>query len=130
MLERVERAKAEGIPISEHGEEMRLIKDYYDTTIDCAAKLALYIHPRLSAVEVKTEQPQPFVICAPAVVETSDEWVRSVSAKIINGAKAGAIQSSIHAARCSPRASPPGSRCRAGAGQAPTCNSQSSAVPS
>lgn len=43
------------------------------------------LHPRLAAVEVKTEQTQPFVIRVPAVETDADRWARAAdSAKLIN----------------------------------------------
>jgi hypothetical protein len=38
LLEKIEKAKAKGIPISEHGQEMKLVRDYHDAMVECAAK--------------------------------------------------------------------------------------------
>jgi hypothetical protein len=51
----------------------------------CAAKLAPYIHPRLAAVGVKTEQSQAFVIRTPSVETDSERWARAANkARLIN----------------------------------------------
>ena len=84
LLNMVEKARADGIPISETGPEMKLIKEYQEAMIDCAAKLAPYIHPRLAAVEVRTEQVQPFVVRVPAIDSTSQTWADRVAGKIID----------------------------------------------
>ena len=79
LLERIKEAKDQGIPISEYGQEMKLVRDYYDAMAECAAKLAPFIHPKLAAVEVKTEQTQPYVIRVPAVETSADQWARNFS---------------------------------------------------
>ena len=56
-----------------HGQEMKLVKEYHDAMAESAGRLAPYIHPRLAAVEVKTEQPQSFVICVPEVETDSEQ---------------------------------------------------------
>jgi hypothetical protein len=64
---------------------MKLVKEYHDAMAESAGRLAPYIHPRLAAVEVKTEQPQSFVICVPEVETDSERWARAAhKAKLIN----------------------------------------------
>jgi hypothetical protein len=85
ILKTITDARDQGIPISEFGKEMAKVMEYKDAASECAAKLAPYLHPRLAAVEVKTEQTQPFVIRVPAVETDADRWARAAdNAKLIN----------------------------------------------
>jgi hypothetical protein len=52
---------------------MKLVREYHNEMVECAAKLAPYIHPRLAAVEVKTKQSQAFVIRTPPVDRAARE---------------------------------------------------------
>ena len=79
ILKIIEDSKARGIPISEMGPEIAKVCEYKELANECAAKLAPFIHPKLAAVEVKTEQTQPYVIRVPAVETSADQWARNFS---------------------------------------------------
>ena len=83
ILETVKKAEAQGIPISERGPEMKLVRDYTECMVDCAAKLAPYVHARIGEVPVKSDGDAEYVIVVPPVVHASDAWARSVNAKLI-----------------------------------------------
>jgi hypothetical protein len=62
----------------------RLVRDYTECMVDCAAKLAPYVHARIGEVPVKSDGDTEYVIVVPPVVHASDEWARSVKAKLID----------------------------------------------
>ena len=84
ILETVKKAEAQGIPISERGPEMKLVRDYTECMVDCAAKLAPYVHARIGEVPVKSDGDAEYVIVVPPVVHGSDAWARMVNAKLID----------------------------------------------
>jgi len=89
LLERIEKAKAEGIPVSEHSQDLKLVREYVEASVECATRLAPYIHPKIGAVPVPSDKTEEFVIVVPQVVDASDEWARAVNAKLINGNGSG-----------------------------------------
>jgi hypothetical protein len=51
--------------------------------VDCAAKLAPYVHARIGEVPVKSDGDAEYVIVVPPVIHASDAWARSVNANLI-----------------------------------------------
>ena len=49
-----------------------------DKAIECASKLAPYRHPKLESIETKTEITKRFVVRAPVVLPTTEQWLRQV----------------------------------------------------
>jgi hypothetical protein len=84
VIKTIDDARKQGAPISEFSREMAKAIEYKELACESAARLAPYIHPRIGAVPVQADKNEEFVIIVPAVVQASDEWARSVKAKLIN----------------------------------------------
>jgi len=77
--------------------------DSVERAIETATKLALFCHPKLVAVELKSEVEQKFVIKAPDQMASVDDWAKRTGAQYLTfadqanvGAKQQPIKPSIH----------------------------------
>ena len=65
-------------------EILRIVQKYGDNVeraIETASKLAPYYHPKLEAIEVKSEVQHKFVIRAPDQITNVDEWLKQTGAQ-------------------------------------------------
>ena len=65
-------------------EILRIVQKYGDNVeraIETASKLAPYYHPKLEAIEVKSEVQHKFVIRAPNQIANVDEWIKQTGAQ-------------------------------------------------
>jgi hypothetical protein len=68
-------------------EILRIVTKYGDSVeraIETASKLAPYEHPKLEAIEVKSEVEHKYVIQAPGQMASVDEWAKRTGAAYLN----------------------------------------------
>lgn len=53
-----------------------------ETAIDCAAKAAAYLHPKLESMEVKQTVEHRMVMRAPQKVQSIEEWTKLTGATV------------------------------------------------
>lgn len=81
LIEMIEKGKtARGDLVVQIHKDMHR---FNDIAIECASKLAPYQTPKLESVEVKQKITHKFVVKAPMVAQTTQEWLKQIQQPLL-----------------------------------------------